>query len=826
MPRRLTSDAPGLLTGGDLPAPDVEPEPDHPVVDVRLIGPALVAWSLAAATLGLSPGTRGTLAAVAALAGAATLVTGWLVSLRGGRSPVGIIAPLISLLPSFALAGVMVAVLLGSSAVQGQNRGGCGVIDLARQGSVVRVTGQVSTDPRPIAPKPGSIRGDPMWLLTVNAAVIDHRGASCATSAPVLVRGDRRWAGLRWHEHVEVLGRLAPAPPADAVVAMLSPMEGPRVVAAADPLARVAERARAGLRSAVRPLPADAAGLLPGLVLGDTSTTPPELTAAMKTTGMTHLSAVSGSNVAIVLGMVLGLARWVGLRRRWRPVVGMLAVAGFVILARPDPSVLRAAVMGCIGLFGIAWGRRSAGMPVLAATVFGLLAWDPWLARSFGFTLSVLATLGLLIFARPWSAAIAGPLPGWMSPVGPAVAIPTAAYVTTAPVVVLLQGQVSVVSVAANAVAAPLVAPATIAGVAAALLGVVSPVAAQIPAWIGGVPALAIAADARRFAGLPWAVVPWPGGAMGVALLTCVLILVLVTGRWWARSLAAHPVIAGVTVVLLLAAVIPTRILTWPPPHWQIVACDVGQGDAVVVRTGPGRALLVDTGPDPPRVLACLDGLGVQALDGVILTHFHADHISGLDAVLDRWPVPVIITTPVSEPAYGAGQVSRWAGEHGARLQSVWAGDVLRFGGVTARVWWPARRLSLGSVPNNASIVTSLSVGRLRVLLLGDVEADAGAQVAAELQEAPDAVPSGGFDVVKVAHHGSANIDPRLSTVAHGAIALVSVGADNDYGHPSARTMTRLRQDGAAVWRTDEHGSIAVLDVLGDQPGLAVAAQR
>ena len=239
-------------------------------------------------------------------------------------------------------------------------------------------------------------------------------------------------------------------------------------------MAAAAERLRAGLRASVDHAPPDARGLLPGLVIGDTSRTPPDLTAAMRATGMTHLTAVSGSNVAVVTGLVLGLC----VLRRRAPAAGdqcwrWSALAGFVVLARPEPSVVRAAVMGAIGLIGLSRSRRSAGPPVLGAAIVVVLVVDPWLARSFGFALSSLATLGLLLFTRPWGDAIGARLPPRLTGLGPALAIPVAAQAMTAPVIVLLQGSVSVVGIVANLLAAPLVPVATVAGVAAALTSVV-----------------------------------------------------------------------------------------------------------------------------------------------------------------------------------------------------------------------------------------------------------------------------------------------------------------------------------------------------------------
>jgi competence protein ComEC len=236
------------------------------------------------------------------------------------------------------------------------------------------------------------------------------------------------------------------------------------------------------------------------------------------------------------------------------------------------------------------------------------------------------------------------------------------------------------------------------------------------------------------------------------------------------------------------------------------VACDVGQGDALVLRSGPDRAVLVDAGPDPALVDDCLRRLGVRALDAVILTHFHADHIDGLQGALDGRSVGVLLTTPVADPPEGSATVARIAAARHVPVSTTWSGDDLALGEVRAHVLWPSRRITSGSVANNASVVLDVRVAGLRLLLLGDVEHEADAAIAGTL-------PNGGpaFDVVKVAHHGSANLDGALWDKVRGRIAVVSVGVDNDYGHPAPSTMSMLARRGYAVWRTDRRGDVAVV---------------
>ncbi len=310
---------------------------------------------------------------------------------------------------------------------------------------------------------------------------------------------------------------------------------------------RAAGHLRAGLREAVAGLPAAERGLVPGLVVGDTAAMPVELEQDFRTAGLTHLTAVSGANLVIVVGFALYVGRWLGFRVRWLPALGALALVGFVVLARPQPSVLRAAAMGLVGLAALATGRRRGSLAALAAAMLALLLLDPWLARSYGFALSVLATAGLLLIAPGWTR--------WMcarrvpAPLAQALAVPAAAQVACAPVVALLSGQVSLVAVPANLLVAPAVAPATVLGVLATLAGAVSDPAARAFGWLAGLPAWWIVTVAQRAAAVPDAAVAWPSsaGARSGWPVCC-----------WraccslAAPPAAHGVLAGCVAVVLV----------------------------------------------------------------------------------------------------------------------------------------------------------------------------------------------------------------------------------------------------------------------------------
>lgn len=777
--------------------------------------PALSAWGVLVGLLWSGSGS----AVIVGVACAALLVAGLLLVARVRRAADSGGTGLAAL--SLAAIGLTTLCLVGHVGVRETGT----VLELAAQQAMVSAQALVDGEPRALRLRPGHPTDERLVVVPVRLRAITGRGARSVVDTPVLVIGGPAWAQLRWRESISMTGRLAPAEPGQDVVALLRPTGDPVLLAEPPEWMAWADQVRSRFRSATAGLPADPAGLVPALVIGDTSATPAELTAAMTTAGLSHLSAVSGSNVAVVLAAALGLGRVAGVRRRWRPVLAAGALAGFVVLVRPEPSVLRAAVMGSVGLLGLSTGRRRLGLPALSGSVVGLLCWDPWLARSYGFALSVLATLGLLWLAGPWGRWVSARLPARLSGLGPALVLPVAAQVMCAPVVVLLAGNVSLVAVPANLLAAPLVAPATVAGVVVAIVAVVWVPAAAWLAWLAGLPAWGIALIGRGAAELPGGTLPWPDGPGGALLLTGLTVLALVTGPGAAAAAVRRPMLALAFLGLLAGALVPVRDVAWPLAAWRLVACDIGQGDALVVGRPGGPTVLVDVGPDPGLVDGCLDRLGVGALDAIVLTHFHADHVDGLPGVLRSRPVTQVFTSPVDTPPDRVDLVRTWAGAAGVPVSSLYAGDRLDWGdgAVQARVWWPERVIHAGSVANNGSVVLTVDVNGLHVALLGDIEAEAAGAIRLSMSRDPQ-LAGWPVDVLKVAHHGSANRDDRLLDLLSAPVALICVGVGNDYGHPAPSTLNALRDRGFRILRTDLDGDVAV--GRDDSLGVVLVAAR
>lgn len=739
--------------------------------DLRLFGLGLVAWG-------------------------AALVAGagwpWLLLLAVAVS-VGLRRP--SLRVTVAAALLVVVGVGAATAFRAEQRSTNPVAQLASAHAVAAGELEITSDPRVRAGRSGDF-----VLVRGRVVSVTGRGLGWTLAAPVLVIGDSTWSDVRLGQRVVTSGRLAPGD--GDVSAVWSVRAAPRTVAEPGPWWVAAGAVRAALRASVAGRPADQAALVPALVVGDDAQVGDDLGDDFRTTGLTHLLAVSGTNLTLVVGFLLILCRWAGVRGRWLHLVGLLGIVGFVLLARTEPSVVRAAAMGTVALIGMTHNGLQRGVRALGAAVLVLLLFDPSLGRSAGFALSVLATGAILLLAPPWRDALMRWLP---RPVAEAVSVPAAAQLACTPLVAALSGQVSLVAVAANLLAAPAVGPATVLGLLAGLVGLVAAPLGSALGWLAAWCVAWIIEVAHVGAGLPHAALEWGTGPLSLTLLValCVGIVLVAPGLLRRRA-------TGLGCCALLVVVILVRPPTpgWPPEGWILAACDVGQGDGLVLRAGDHAGIVIDAGPEAGAIDRCLTSLDIDRVPLLALTHFHADHVDGLAGVLDGRTVDRIEVTPLADPPESVAAVRRAAAAAGLEpLVAPYATRVI--GDVTLQLVWPPPGVATvgpgdGSTANDSSLVFLAEVRGVRILLSGDIEPPSQARVARSLVGLR-------VDVLKVPHHGSRHQDLDFLLSLGARVALVSAGEDNDYGHPSMDTLRPLAATGARVLRTDLDGDVLVI---------------
>lgn len=574
----------------------------------------------------------------------------------------------------------------------------------------------------------------------------------------------------------------------------------------------VQERARA----ATSRLPPDVSALVRGMTTGDTSGLSQETEEIMQRAGISHLVAVSGANILLVLGAVLLPLLAAGVRRRPRILAAAAVGVIYVALVGPEPSVMRAAGMAAPVLLARFLGRPLPAVNALLATVGTWSVLDPLTATQLGFVLSALATAAILLLAPPLARGLAEdcggriPTPLWL-----VVTVPLAAQLVVTPVLILITPEVSLWAVPVNILVAPLVGPTTILAMLATVIALAHPGLGAAVFSLAGGGAHVILVIARTAERLPGSRIAVPEGALGAVLALAALLLA--AALWLLRR---QRLTRWAIAAILVAALTPPVVRHLPLPaaeDWRIAACDVGQGDAVLLRDDGARStILIDTGPDPAALTRCLDRLNVQRIDLLVLTHPHADHTGGIAALRgeraphEQWVCPL----PEAQQSIALGAAPRAVTAGGPAPAP---GADPRIPGLTLQVLWPVDTASIDRVAaledssaessalNDCSIVIAATwPDGTRYVGLGDLE-PAG-------QEALRALGPGSADVVKTAHHGSARQEPTLYRELNPSLALISVGADNSFGHPTDRALGMLAQIGAQVRRTDREGDLLVTD--------------
>jgi competence protein ComEC len=660
----------------------------------------------------------------------------------------------------------------------------------------------------------------------------------CAAQLPAyprLIAGDT----ISWSGHVRALtdGDYDRFLAAQGITASCEATEATVVSHDDSPAGRLEALRQASGDALERVLPEPGGGLAAAILIGLRDRVDRDLAAAFTTAGVSHIVAISGWNIAIVAATVAALLRG-HFSRRGRSIVTILAIVGYTVFAGASASVVRAAVMAGVALGAVESGRGSRVIVGLGWAVAVMILVAPATVADVGFQLSAAATAGLVAWATPltaWLAARAPRIPGALRE---SLGVSLAAQAATLPIALLTFGRLALIAPVANLVAVPLVPPAMAAGAVAFVAGWLAVLGA--PAWPTGLLAMpaaillaALMAVVRVAAAIPGAneTLPFPAnvaaaaGALGLLVLLNRALSRAARGRVRARVASAPPspspgpqfrarhrwaLAAAAFTVFLSGSVVAAR----PDGSIHVVVLDVGQGDAILLEGDRGGRILVDGGPDPAVLMSDLDRFVPtwdRRLDAIVLTHPHDDHVAGLVAVVERYRVDRAFEPgwPATSAAYRAWKSALAA--RGLTPQRLATGEVLRLDDATITVLWPddgttrPGSLDPGATDNrktnDSSIVLLGEYEGRRFLLTGDAEDDVD----------PILLGRGlsPVDLLKVAHHGSATAssDVLLATLRPG-VAVVSVGADNPYGHPNAGTMTRLRAHSGRALRTDQDGSV------------------
>ncbi len=612
-------------------------------------------------------------------------------------------------------------------------------------------------------------------------------------------------------------------------------------------------RAEAGLGEG---MPAREAALARGFVLGDDDGLDPGTKEDFVRAGLSHLTAVSGENVTLLALLALPVlaAFGVPLRERLIWVIGLIVV--YVPLAGSGPSIQRAGVMGAAGLLATLAGRRTSRLYALGLAGVVTVAIDPSVAGDVGWQLSFAAVLGILLLASPireWLAARIG-RGTWRRALTEGIAVTVSATLATAPLIAYVFEELSLTSLAANVLAMPAVAPAM-------WLGMVSAALAQIPgvplAPINGLDALLLAyiAQVAAWCGRPsWAVLHVHIGLSAMLATYAAVAVAIASSAHLARArrlaaarrgpaasgTPAPPIavdltgarpcavdligaiggkgrprggegwkgrprlvaLAGLVTLVAVGLFVTLRSRgpappTGPPPGLRIEVLDVGQGDAILLQPRSAPAVLVDGGPPGDEIVAKLRAEGVERLGAAVVTHDQSDHAAGIAEALGRIPIERLVYGRLDHGFLAAAEAV------GARSEQVAAGTSLRSGSLRLEVLWPPPDLLAEAPPdtdpNELALVIRARWHDFTMLLTADAEAET------------TPLDPGPIDVLKVAHHGSddAGLGPLLDRIRP-RLAVISVGADNPYGHPTLGTLATLAAHGVPTLRTDRDGTVEI----------------
>lgn len=655
-------------------------------------------------------------------------------------------------------------------------------------------------------------RGDVVDLLEVTE--VKAGGAARPGDRYLLrVRGEER-APLQWGDRLRVRGPLFLFERESGGIGGCLVAEEVRVLSrSANPLLRTALGYRRIFRRQTESLQdAAAAGLIQGMVLGDYRLLAAGDLRAFRLTGLIHLCAASGLHVAILAGFTVWLGRKARLPARLVPALQAPILITYAFAVGLSVPVIRATIVALLAAAAYFMGRDFDLLPATGAAVIVMVWSDPGAAAGVSFQLCFAAALGLALLYRP----LAGVMRAGGSKVLALLAATIAAQLAVGPILLHHFGEVSLLSPLSNLLVLPLVPVVMALAMLSSLLGAAGLPASAAVMQAAAVLSRCILAVARTLASPGWAALRvFPLSPLWIALYYPSLAFALLGGGKWRR-------VGRVILALVLAAAlffgVEIKLPGMPGADTgaSITFIDVGQGDAILVQLSSGANVLIDGGLEERVLSSDLRSRGVRFIDAVVVSHPDADHIGGLEGALEDCEVGMLVH-PDTRSTGQAGELLSLAEEMEVEVRTMRAGDLLVLGELTLRACSPPREVPQEASVNEYSLVLRADGPGFSMLLTGDVGEEG---VDMLLQEAGDLQ----CDILKVPHHGGfCPENGKLFSRADPAIAVISVGAENNYGHPSRATIADLQRGGCAVYRTDQCGDIVIRVVQG---GYRVECER
>lgn len=557
-----------------------------------------------------------------------------------------------------------------------------------------------------------------------------------------------------------------------------------------------------------RLLPKEQLGILLGMMIGDTSYISEEIKLAFQNSGITHLLAVSGSNVTYVILVTKFLFQKI-VGKSFSNGITIFMIILFVLISGASPSVVRAGLMAILLILSEILARAPNIYSTVATTAFIILLFNPFILCDVGFILSFGGTLGILFFNQVIQEKINQTFPSLIDkPILKSfvdmLSVTLAAQIFLVPIMCFYFNQISFISIITNLIVGPFTGIITVLGITMYFLGNIYFPIAQILSY-----SMYYLISFLIFISNLCSNVPYGNILVSTpSILEIILYYFVLYQVFSKKENRSKKHTAYIKILIILLSIIEAFVLILPASDLKLNMIDVGQGDSILIQTIHGKNILVDGGGSEnsdydvgekvlvPYLLDQTNGV----IDCMIISHFHEDHVEGCISVLEKLKVKQIIIGIQPKMTNLYQEVLKIAKEKQIPIITLVTGDCFSIDGLVIEVLYPNKNLEILEDLNNNSVVLKMTYGEVSILISGDIEKEAEEKI---LDKNID------VDILKVAHHGSktSSINEFLERVRP-KLALISVGEDNKFGHPNDEVLKRLEDKNIKIFRTDEMGEI------------------